>query len=60
MSLLGFAINSHQAEMVGIDQPQTSKWLKMLSDAETVDWANNLSSVCEWASEKDTGPCVEV
>ena len=61
--LLGFAINSHQAKKVGIDQPQTRICLK-LSDAETSDWrlntrhqtthsgdywreANNLSSVCE-------------
>ena len=35
--LLGFAINSHQVGMVGIDQPQTREWLK-LSDAVRVDW----------------------
>ena len=52
--------------MVGIDQPQTRKWLQ-LSDAERVDWrpnsrsqaaesgdhwreAINLSSVCDGAS----------
>ena len=29
ISLVGFAINSHDAEMVGIDQPQTRKRLKL-------------------------------
>ena len=27
--LLGFANDSHQAEMVGIDQSQTRNWLKL-------------------------------
>ena len=32
----GFA-NNHRAEIVGIDQLQTRKWLK-LSDAVSIDW----------------------
>ena len=38
--LLELAINSHQVEMVGIDRPQTRKWLK-LSDTEGVGWLLN-------------------
>ena len=42
ISFLGLAINSHQAEMPGIDQQQTKRWLK-LSDAETAYWQLNSS-----------------
>ena len=69
ISLQGFATNSHQAQIVGIDQSQTRRWLNLSETAEcrlystrqTADsgdyWqeANSLSSVHEWASSTALG-----
>ena len=46
-----FAIDSHQAEIVGIDQPQSRKWLKLLSDGVSTDW--RLNSITRGAKTPD-------